>query len=148
MSNMTRRRRQPSDDQLQIDFVPGGLRRDKMHKFDLEVDGYVHGIGLDGASAEGGDSGTVGYYWSVALGPKALRQIHDEAAAQGDRLTTEEENLIADSAGAIVREDSRGFVSVTYYDDQRDLDKAWEEVEEEIYGSDEEDEEDEDDDGD
>ena len=124
-----RHRRTTDDRQLDLTFVPGGIRRDGPGKFDTIIDGYVHGLTLDGCAEQAGDVSYGGHYSAVDLGPEALRSLHKEASEAGDRLTTEEEQLIAGSAGAIVREDGQGFVDVTYYDEEEEYRKAWGKVE-------------------
>lgn len=70
-----------------------------------------------------------------------LPHIQWEAADAGDQLTTEEENLVLDSVSAIVRTGESGSVSVSYYDNKREFDRAWQRIEENC-AEDEEDEED------
>lgn len=130
MMTARRRRRQPDDGQLSIPFVPGGLRPYSLGKFSRIIDGYVYRLTLDGCAKEAGDASAGGYYCAVDLGPDALAHLQWEATSEGDRLTTDEENLILDNVGAILRTHDNGFVSVSYYDSKREFDQDWERVEE------------------
>lgn len=141
MTTARRRRRQPDDGQLSIAFVPGGLRPYRLHKFDHVIDEYVYNLTLAGCSKEAGDASAGGHYCAVDLGPDVLPHIQWEAADAGDQLTTEEENLVLDSVSAIVRTGESGSVSVSYYDNKREFDRAWQRIEENC-AEDEEDEED------
>ena len=118
--------------QRSFSFVPGGIRRYGPGKFDTIIDGYVYDTTLDGCCDEAGDAQGPGWYALVPLGDgETLKSIREAAAEQGDQLTTAEEEQILNHAGAIVSENDQGFVGVTYYDSEEELDEAWAEVEEE-----------------
>lgn len=108
----------------------GDIRSYGPGKYDSIIDGYVHGLSLD--SGDGlGDVEHFGYYSAVDLGRSVLHDIEKEAAESGDLLTTAEKNLIRGSAGAILEENSQGFVRVEYYPTKRALEKAWARIEKE-----------------
>jgi hypothetical protein len=88
----------------------------------LIIDEYVHAASLDGGcetvgSDDGGES-----YTSVD-GPLSDITPADEHGAP--RLTEGELSFLASQAGAIIYEDSQGFVSVTYYADEESYLIAW-----------------------
>lgn len=109
----------------------GGLRRYGPGKFDLDIDGYVHGLALEGWGDGLGDVADFGHYHCLNLGRNALREIERKAKLQKDTLTTAENNLIRGSAGAILSENDQGFVSVEYFKTKKSLDRAWDNVERE-----------------
>ena len=45
-----------------------------------------------------------------------------------ETLNTAEQDQLTSSAGVILREDSNGFVSVTYYDTDESLETAWSQI--------------------
>lgn len=100
--------------------IPGGIRQTR-GKFDTAIDEYIYRLTLDGFGDQTGDVEGPGYYSSIDLGFEILQRLRKEAIENGDRLTTEEETLIEDSVGAIVYENSQGFVYVTYYDDENEF---------------------------
>lgn len=130
MMTARRRRRQSNDKQLSIAFVPGGLRFHLLSKFARAIDEYVYKLTLAGCSKEVGDASTDGFYCAVDLGPDVLQFMRQDAADEGDQLTTEEEDLIANSVGAITCVHDNGYVSVTYYDSRRRFDRDWEHIKE------------------
>ena len=125
-------KKRSQDSQQSLNFVPGGIRPYGPGKFDSIIDGYVYDTTLDGCCEEAGDVSGPGWHARVPLGDgETLKQIHEHAAEQGDQLTTEEEEQILNHAGAIVSENDQGFVGVSYYDTEKELEKAWADVEEE-----------------
>jgi hypothetical protein len=97
-------------------------------KFDTIVDSYVYEISLDGTDEELGESGGFGYYCTVKLGEDAVRLIEENY--KGDNvLTDEERGLIHNSAGAILEENSQGFVSIKYCDTYTELNALWQDIE-------------------
>ena len=114
------------------------LRKYGPGKFNVIVDAYVHGLTLGGWGDGLGDVENFGYYHVVELGKEGLTAIAKEAKAEGDKLTLEEARLIRKSAGAILEEDSQGFVNISYFKTKKALDKAWEKIEREYEKFDEE----------
>lgn len=124
----------PKDDDGIRPYGPG--------KFDSIIDEYVYALSGEGwTHEEVGDVQGFGWFGSVYLGsPEAVKRVKELAAEAKDTLTAEEEELIAESAGAIISEDDQGFVGVTYYDSENELKKAWvkiEQAEEEFYAEEE-----------
>lgn len=66
---------------------------------------------------------------------RTIFQDHDPFL---EPLNDDEREQLTSCAGVIIREDSQGFVYVTYYDTKPELEKAWEEIEKE-YRTEEED---------
>jgi hypothetical protein len=121
-----------------------GIRRYGPGKFDTIVDSYVYDLINSGWGAEScGDVSEVGFYAeSVDLGDdEAVEAVEKVAKENGDTLTEEEKELILESVGAIMVENDQGFVSIDYYDDEKEMDKDWAEIEEDASPEDEEEEE-------
>lgn len=126
-----------------------GIRRYGPGKYNLIVDSYVHSTILEGMGDEScGDVSEIGWAAdSVLLGPDSLEEIEriaseDKSGLRGG-LTDEERDLLKESYGAIVVENDQGFVSVDYYDNKKEFDKDWAEVQDDAEGDDEEGEEEE-----
>lgn len=119
------------------DKKEGGLRR-YAHpgKFEgeLHIAQYVWGLTMEGWGEGAGDVSEIGFYaTAVGLGgDEAVEAVERLAKEDGDVLTAEERKLIKESAGAIVRESDQGFVSVKFHDKEKDFDKAWKEIEDEV----------------
>ncbi len=124
---IARRRHQQKVAALQ--GVAGDIRKYRLGKYDHDIDGYVHGLSLEGWGEELGDVQSFGHYCAIDLGRTALKSIEKDAKDEGDPLTTAEKNLIRGSSGAIISENDQGFVGVTYYKTKRSLDKAWAKIE-------------------
>ena len=89
-------------------------------KFDTMLDAAVYDASLNGLDEEMGEADGFGWY---GLMRAPLLDIREQ-----DALTPEEEEFLVEQVGAIVSEDSQGFVTVTYYETTYDLDQAWAEV--------------------
>ena len=76
-----------------------------------------------------GDAETFGYFSYMELGPDAVDDIAAQASESNITLTANERFFIASQAGAIVQEDSSGFVYVEYFDSKEVLDDHWNEIE-------------------
>lgn len=110
-------------------------------KFSSSLDEYVYQLSLDGPSAELGDVEGFGYYARLdgIDFSDIVRAAHDvgedehsarkawEKEFHGTRLRFKDY-----IPAAILNEDSQGFVSVSYFMDDRDADKKWSELEEEL----------------
>lgn len=96
----------------------------------LVIDEFVDVMTLQGAAEDEVSVEEGPYYARVALGAESLPLIEDIAQSLGETLTDEEKDFIASQAGAIVEVTDTGFVTVTYFDTERELDAAWEEIEE------------------
>lgn len=119
-----------------------GIRRYGPGKYNTILDSYIHSMVLEGMGGEScGDVSEVGFAAdSIELGDEeALKEVERIAAENNDTLTQEEKSMVLDSYGAILVENEQGFVTVDYYDDEKEeeLDKDWEEIEEDASPSDE-----------
>jgi hypothetical protein len=112
-----------------------GIRRYGPGKYNTILDSYIHSMVLEGMGGEScGDVSEVGFAADqIELGDEeALKEVERIAAENsGDMLTQEEKDMVLDSYGAILVENEQGFVTVDYYDDEKEeeLDKDWEEIE-------------------
>ena len=105
--------------------------------FDI-VDSYVYSISLDGGTdEEAGSVDRCGLY-GILRGCLSLSHA-DPRDSEFFELNSAERNLLRDTAGAIMSEDSQGFVHVSYFDTTDDLERNWAEIlaDETITGSDE-----------
>jgi hypothetical protein len=122
-----------------------GIRRYGPGKFNTILDSYIYAMIGEGMGAEScGDVSEVGFAAElIELGDAdALKEVERIAKEEGDELTQEEKDMILESAGAIMVENEQGFVSVDYYDTEKEMKKDWAEIEEDA--SSDEDDEDED----
>ena len=101
------------------------LRRYALGKFDLEVDAYLYDVSLDGGADEEVGSSTEGAGW---YGLMRAPLVHSEQRAKEYGLTDEEVSFLQSKAGAILFEDTQGFVTVEYYDTAEELENAWADV--------------------
>lgn len=112
-----------------------GIRRYGPGKYNTILDSYIHSMVLEGMGDEScGDVSEVGFAAdSIELGDEeALKEVERIAAENnGDTLTQEEKDMVLDSYGAILVENEQGFVTVDYYDDEKEkeLDNDWAEIE-------------------
>jgi len=122
-----------------------GIRRYGPGKFNTILDSIVHAMTMDGTCESCGDVSEVGFYANkVDLGPDSVEDAEKLAKElDDDTLTEDEKDRLRESVGAIVVENEQGLVTVDYYDNQKELDKDWEEVEDDASLDDEEDEEEE-----
>lgn len=122
-----------------------GIRRYGPGKYNTILDSYIHAMVLEGMGDQScGDVSEVGFAAdSIELGDEeALKEVERIAAEENDTLTQEEKDMVLDSYGAILVENEQGFVSVDYYDDEKEeeLDKDWDEVVDDAAGEEEEEE--------
>lgn len=83
------------------------------------IDEVVYELSLDGADEEVGDVIEEGVWYG-------LLESLDGLDTSG--FTEDEKKFIAEQVGAIIREDSQGFVTVEYFDSHKELKKAWREI--------------------
>jgi hypothetical protein len=97
-------------------------------KFNLLVDAIAHAYTMMGAhDDETGDVETSGWFGSIR-GP-----IDPEGMEQASRLSTADREFLAmNVGGAIVSEDSQGFVSVDFFRTEAELDEEWERIVEKV----------------
>ena len=90
----------------------------------LAIDELVHGLALDGwAADETGSIETIGWHGRID-GPIADVPA-DQFPADLEPLTDDERAFLASMNGAIVHEDSQGFVTIDYFHDATSLASAW-----------------------
>ena len=84
----------------------------------------LYQLSLDGhCDEEIGDACEGPVWFGLLRGP-----FMDITEADGEPLNEQEREFLASLAGAIVEESSDGFVSVTYYEDSDELERAWQEL--------------------
>ena len=126
-----------------------GIRRYGPGKFNTILDGIVYQMIGEGMGSEScGDVFEVGFYAeTILLGPESVKEAEriaaDDPHAKG-ALTDEEVDLLKDSYGAIMAENEQGFVTVDYYETEKELEKDWSEVEADASPEEEDEEGDED----
>jgi hypothetical protein len=96
----------------------------------LVIDEVVYDLSLCGCDDECGDVQTTGWFGRLdgpfrSDGPFA--DISATAVAE-HALTSDELSYLAGVAGAIISEDSNGFVSVAYFDDAEELSRVWDRI--------------------
>lgn len=120
----------------------GGIRRYGPGKFNTILDSIVYSMISEGMGSEScGDVSEVGFAAElIELGDDdAVKDAERIAAESGDApLTQEEKDRLTSSVGAIMVENDQGFVTIDYYDDEKELDKDWEEIEDDASPEDEE----------
>ena len=116
------------------------IRRDR-GKFDTIVDGYVYSTSLDGVDEEAGSSSEAPGLWAGLLRGDMLESVEAAARENKDALTEDERDLLRQSVGAIMTEDTQGFVHVEYYDDAAKLERDWKALEEDLSIPEDEDDE-------
>jgi hypothetical protein len=118
-----------------------GIRRYGPGKFNTILDSVIYQMIGEGMGDEScGDVSEVGFYAEkIGLGPDAVKEAERIIDENGDGpLTDEERKMIEESVGAIMAENDQGFVTVDYYDKEKEFDKDWAEVEDDASGEDEE----------
>lgn len=113
-------------------------------KFIDIIDSYAYEITLDGGADEETsypDAG--GWYGLLHLDQKTRERVHQQAHYEEDDLTEEESDLLDDSKAIIFFERSDGIVEADWFDDMGKAELAWDEIEAEVGGEDDENEDDE-----
>jgi len=107
-------------------FVPeltDGIRRYGPGKFDTILDSYVYDVSLDrGCDCEAGSVSENGLWIGLMRNGSTIFKDHDPCQ---EPLNDTERDLLTRSAGVILTEDVQGFVSVTYYETDEELDSDW-----------------------
>lgn len=83
------------------------------------IDESVYELMLDGPDEEVGDVFGKGMWYSLLESLDGL---------DTSDFTEDEKEFIAEQVGAIISEDSQGFVTVEYFDSHKELEKAWREI--------------------
>lgn len=114
-------------------------------KFNTILDSYVYQVSLDGGcDDELGSVSENGSWYGLMRHGRTIFRDHDPML---ETLNAVEQEALTSAAGVIVYENSDGFVSVDYFDTEKELDSAWDEIQREFdenanaAQSDEEDEE-------
>jgi hypothetical protein len=95
-------------------------------KFNTVLDSYVYSVSLDGGcDEEEGSVSECGEWYGVMRNGRTIFRDHDPLL---ETLNSAEQQQLTSSAGVILREDSQGFVSVTYYDADEALELAWSQI--------------------
>jgi hypothetical protein len=95
-------------------------------KFSTILDSYVYSVSLDGGcDEEEGSVSECGEWYGVMRNGRTIFRDHDPLL---ETLNTAEREKLTSSAGVILREDSNGLVSVTYYDTDEALEVAWSQI--------------------
>ncbi len=93
-------------------------------KFSTWLDAYVYDVSLDGGAEEETHLG--GSWFGLMRHGSTIFKDHDPLC---EALTVTERETLTACAGVILREDSDGFVAVTYYDTKEDMDRDWSAIE-------------------
>lgn len=93
--------------------------------------GWVHEVSQRFIDEEAG-SIEVESGWCGILRGNPLSEVEKIANSYGEDLTQEEKNLLNKTAGVIVYEELDGLVKVQYYEDDRELEQAWEQKKHDI----------------
>jgi len=103
------------------------LTGDTMSKFDSKLDEYVYAVSLDGMCDDEIGSSSEGPAWyGLMIHGHTIFQDHDPCL---ETLCDSDQVKLTDCAGVIIRESTDGFVYVTYYDTQKELESEWERLE-------------------
>ena len=113
-----------------------GLRRYK-HPGKYEGGLFINQFFGEFFDEESGDVNINGFHGLIK--GELVSTAWDAAKQEGEELTREEVDFLEKQAGAIYTEDSQGFVSVDYFEDEDNLDEAWDDIlEEDSEGEEEE----------
>jgi hypothetical protein len=106
--------------------MANGIRPYGLGKFSTILDSYVYSVSLDGGcDEESGDVSECGEWYGIMRNGRTIFRDHDPLL---ETLTPEEQEKLTSSAGVILREDSNGFVSVTYHNTDAGLELAWSQI--------------------
>jgi hypothetical protein len=95
-------------------------------KFSTILDSYVYGVSLDGGcDEESGGVSECGEWYGLMRNGRTIFRDHDPLL---ETLNLTEQEKLTLCAGLILREDSQGFVSVTYYETDDSLESAWSQI--------------------
>lgn len=111
------------------DTMESGIRPYGPGKFNTILDQYVYSVSMDGGADEEESYGDGGGWYGLMRGGSSIFRDHDPML---ETLNTDEQELLTSSAGVILYEDSQGFVYVTYYDTDKELDAAWDKVQQDF----------------
>ena len=105
-----------------------GIRRYGLGKFDTMLDSFLWTAALDGGPDE--ELGEVeGFGWYGLMIGDLLEAAGRVAKEEGDELTEEEREEMAATKAVIMSEDNQGFVSMDYFEDEKEAREKWAEIE-------------------
>lgn len=120
------------------------LRKAAVGKFEggLYIDQYVYEASLEGCDDEIGDVQEQGiWYGKIYRGTTTIYSMVQEQMKDDDeKLTSEEQEFLADVIGIIISEDDQGFISVDYYESDKKLKTDWDKIVKELTEEEEDDE--------
>ena len=99
-----------------------GIRSYGPGKFSTMVDAYVYSVSLDGCDETHGSCSENGV-WIGRMSPG--RGILRDMCSDTEPLNEDEARLLTACAGVILEENDQGFVSVTYYQTDDELQYDW-----------------------
>lgn len=106
-------------------------------KFVYNVDAYAHSVSLDGGADLGESDGPLGCHTRID-GPFEPGKANAwDKTNHDDTLTCADVSFLSRQAGAILHEDSQGFVTVEWFDALREFHNAWVKLEDEHEQADE-----------
>lgn len=115
------------------DTMKSGIRPYGPGKFNTILDQYVYSVSLYGGADEEESYGDGSGWYGLMRHGRSIFRDHDPML---ETLNVDEQELLTSSAGVILYEDSNGFVYVTYYDTDSQLDAAWAKVQQEFQDAD------------
>lgn len=94
-------------------------------KFDTIIDSYLYTASLDGLGEDCSDeNGT----WAGLMLGNLYKAVHTIALEENGTLTSEEAEFLRSHAGAVLVENSQGFVSVDWYELAEEAQEVFEEI--------------------
>lgn len=99
-----------------------GIRSYGPGKFSTILDSYVYQVSLDGNCDEETGSSDCGSWYGLMRNGRTIFQDHDPLL---ESLNEDEQAQLTGCAGVIIREDSDGFVCVSYCESDEDLNGEW-----------------------
>lgn len=112
---------------------PDGIRRSGSSKFGSVIDELFWQLSLDGGPDEElGESESFGWYGKMAISPSIIADLDRTAGDAGvEPLNEAEKEYISNHAGAIISEDSQGFVDAVFFKTNREFEGEWRALEKE-----------------
>jgi hypothetical protein len=102
-----------------------GVRPYGPGKFSTVLDSYVYSVSLDGGCDEEEGDSDAGIWYGLMRNGRTIFKDHDPFL---ETLNSAEQEQLMSCAGVILYQDSNGFVGVTYYDTNKELNTAWADV--------------------
>ena len=99
-----------------------GIRSYGPGKFNTMLDAYVYSVSLEGSTDDEISSEYSGTWYGLI---RHGHTIWSDQDPDREALTEAEADYLRACAGAILTEDTQGFVYVEYFDNMTDLDNMW-----------------------